>query len=185
MDRRLAAIMAVDVVGFAGLVAQDEDGALTKVERLKTDVIAMQVEAHRGRLFKSLGDGVLAEFSSTVEAVNCAVGIQHLNVLNSQQAHEEAPLKLRIGVSIGDVVVQVDDLLGNVVNTAARLEAMAEPGGIAVSGEVMSHVRGKTDIQLEDCGHKRLKDNDAPIHVYMTRAQPGYQGGFMDLDQTH
>lgn len=182
MERKLAAIMAIDVVGFAGLTSQDEIGTLAKVAQLKNDVIGMQVEANRGRLFKSLGDGFLAEFSSTIEAVNCAVGIQRLTKLEAQRSSDDHPLVLRIGVSLGDVVVEDGDLLGNGVNTAARLEAICEPGGIAVSAEVMAQIRGKVDLPLEDVGHKRVKDTDAPMHVYMTRSRTGLSGGFMDLD---
>ncbi len=182
MERKLAAIMAIDVVGFAGLSSRDEVGTLAKVAQLKNDVIGMQVEANRGRLFKSLGDGFLAEFSSTIEAVNCAVGIQRLAKLEAQQSSGDDPLVLRIGVSLGDVVVEDGDLLGNGVNTAARLEAMCEPGGIAVSAEVMAQIRGKIDLPLEDVGHKRVKDTDTPMHVYMTKSRTGLSGGFMDLD---
>lgn len=183
MERRLAAILAVDIVGFAGRVARDESGTLEAVERLKHDVIGMQTAAHRGRLFKSMGDGVLAEFSSTLEAVSCAVGIQKAATMLARQTQNEDPLVLRIGVSLGDVVVQGDDLLGEGVNTAARLEAMAEPGGIALSQDVMAQIRCKIDLALEDCGHRRVKDTDSPIHVYMTRAKPGNTGGFFDFDE--
>lgn len=183
MERRLAAIMAIDVVGFAGLTSRDEDGTLAKLSQLKNNVIGMQVEANRGRLFKSLGDGFLAEFSSTIEAVTCAVGIQRMTMLEAKRSSDDEPLLLRIGVSLGDVVVQDGDLLGNGVNAAARLEALAEPGGIAVSAEVMAQIRGKIDLPLEDAGHKRLKDTDAPLHIYMTKSQTGLKGGFMDLDE--
>ncbi|WP_170474466.1 GFA family protein [Ruegeria arenilitoris] len=183
MERKLAAIMAIDVVGFSGLVSQDEAGTLKKLENLKRDVIGMQVEANRGRVFKSLGDGFLAEFSSTLEAVNCAIGIQRTSTLDAQQAHDTKPLLLRIGVSLGDVIVKEDDLMGDGVNIAARLEALSEPGGIAVSSEVMNQIRNKVDLPLEDCGHKRLKETDAPIHVYMTQSKPGATGGFFDFDE--
>lgn len=183
MERKLAAIMAVDVVGFAGMASRDEDGTLAKIAQLKTDVIGMQVEANRGRLFKSLGDGFLAEFSSTIEAVNCAAGIQRLAMLEAKRSPDDQPLLLRIGVSLGDVVVQEGDLFGNGVNTAARLESMCEPGGIAVSAEVMSQIRGKIDLPLEDVGHKQFKDSDVPLQVYMTKSRTGLSGGFMDMDQ--
>jgi len=183
MERKLAAILATDIVGFAGLVSRDESGTLAKLKRLERDVIGMQVEANRGRVFKSTGDGFLAEFSSTQEAVNCAIGIQKACVREALQSGGDDPLVLRIGISLGDVVVQGDDLLGEGVNTAARLEAMAEPGGIAVSSEVQSQIRDKTDLPLEDCGHKRLKKTDAPIHVYMTRSKPGHSVGFLDFDE--
>lgn len=183
MERKLAAILAADIVGFAGHVSRDENQTLQKVQTIGRDIIGMQVEANRGRLFKSMGDGFLAEFSSTNEAVNCAIGIQRANLMAAQNTDDDEPLVLRIGVSLGDVVVQGDDLLGNGVNIAARLEAMAEPGGIAVSGDVMAQIRGKIDLPLEDCGHKRVKDTDAPIHVYMTRSGPGETGGFLDIDE--
>jgi adenylate cyclase len=183
MERKLAAILATDVVGFAGLVSRDESGTLARLERLRHDVIGMQVEANRGRVFKSTGDGFLAEFSSTLEAVNCAVGIQKASALEARQSNIDELLVLRIGVSLGDVVVQGTDLLGDGVNIAARLEAMAEPGGIAVSSEVMAHIRGKIDLPLEDCGHKRLKKTDTPIHVYMTQSKHGETGGFLDFDE--
>lgn len=183
MERKLAAILAADIAGFSGRMSQDESGTLEKVQVLGSEIIGMQVEANRGRLFKTMGDGFLAEFSSTSEAVNCAIGIQRANLIAAQNAGDEEPLLLRIGVSLGDVVVQGDDLLGNGVNIAARLEAMAEPGGIAVSGDVMAQIRGKFDLPLEDCGHKRVKDTDAPIHVYMTRSGPGDTGGFLDIDE--
>ncbi len=183
MERKLAAIMAIDVVGFAGLVSQDEAGTLKKLETLRREVIGMQVEANRGRVFKSLGDGFLAEFSSTLEAVNCAIGIQKTATLNAQQSHDAQPLLLRIGVSLGDIVVKGEDLVGDGVNIAARLEAMAEPGGIAVSSEVMNQIRNKVDLPLGDCGHKRLKETDAAIHVYMTQSKTETSGAFFDFDE--
>ena len=183
MERKLAAIMATDVVGFAGLVSQNESRTLDLLARLKRDVIDMQVGAHRGRVFKSTGDGALAEFSSTLEAMNCAIGIQRACARAAQQSDPADRLVLRIGVSVGDVVVQGDDLLGDGVNIAARLEAMAEPGGIAISGDVMAQIKGKVDLRLEDCGYNRLKGTDAQIHVYMTRAAPGKVDGFLDFDQ--
>lgn len=183
MERKLAAILAADIVGFAGLVSRDESGTLARLERLRLEIIDLQVEAHRGRVFKSLGDGFLAEFSSTVEAVNCAVGIQRAAALAARKSNEPDSFVLRVGVSLGDVVVQGEDLLGDGVNTAARLESMAEPGGIAVSGEVMAQVRGKIDLPFEDCGHQRLKDTDAPLHVYKTVSKTGGASGFMDFDE--
>lgn len=181
MERRLAAILATDVVGFAALVDKDEGGTLEQVENLRRDVIEMLVQANRGRLFKSMGDGFLAEFSSTLEAVNCAIGIQRTMAMKKPKS-TASELIVRVGVSVGDVVVNGDDLLGNGVNVAARLEALAEPGGIAVSGDVMAQVRGKIDIDFDDAGYKKLKDGDAPLHVYMTHAKRGRVGGFMDLD---
>lgn len=181
MERKLAAIMAMDIVGFAGMMAADEVATIDRLHRLRREVIDLQVGAHRGRVFKAMGDGFLAEFSSTLEAVNCAKGIQQAMAL--QQAETDSALLLRIGVALGDVVLEGNDLIGEGVNNAARLEAMAEPGGIAVSDAVMSQIRGKVDLPLVDAGHKRLKASDAPLHVYMTRARPGQSGSFFDFDQ--
>lgn len=183
MERKLAAILATDVVGFAGLISRDESRTLAELMRLEREVIGMQVEANRGRVFKSTGDGFLAEFSSVFEAVNCAIGIQRACALNARQSNSGDALILRIGVSLGDVVVHGQDILGDGVNTAARLEAIAEPGGIAVSGEVVAQINGKIDLPLVDCGHKRLKSTDAPIHVYMTQSTSGQEGGFLDFDE--
>lgn len=183
MERKLTTIVAMDVVGFAVLVCEDEQGALERLERLKDDVIRLHVEAHRGRVFKSLGDGFLVEFSSTIEAVNCAIGVQRAIRKSMLGAGNTSTLILRIGVSFGDVVVQGDDLMGEGVNVASRLEAMAEPGGLAVSAEVMAQVRGKTDVLLEDQGFQRLKETDAPIHVYKTRSKNVAGGGFFDFDE--
>ena len=183
MERKLAAILAADVVGFAGRMSQDEAGTLALIERLNRDVIGMQVQANRGRVFKFMGDGILAEFSSTLEAVNCAFGIQKMMRFLKEQSKEEENFHLRIGVSLGDVVVRDNDLLGDGVNIAARLETLAEPGGVAVSAEVMSQIRGKTDLPLQDAGHQRVKNTDALIHVYMTRARKNTQdAGIFDFD---
>ncbi|WP_170787772.1 GFA family protein [Ruegeria lacuscaerulensis] len=183
MERKLAAILATDIVGFAGLVSRDESGTLAKLVRLEREIIGMQVEANRGRVFKSTGDGFLAEFSSVFEAVNCAINIQRACAREARRSNSDDPLILRVGVSLGDVVVHGDDILGDGVNTAARLEAIAEPGEIAVSGEVMAQIAGKIDLPLADCGHKRLKRTDSPIHVYMTVSEPGEEGGFLDFDE--
>lgn len=182
MERKLAAIMAADVVGFSGLVADDEEGTLARLERMVNDVITIQIEAHRGRVFKTLGDGVLAEFSSTIEAVSCAIGIQKSAALDAHRSGDPTPLRLRIGVSVGDVVLQGTDLLGDGVNAAARLQAYADPGGIAISGEVMAQVRDKIELAFEELGYKKLKETDAPIRIYKSGRGTAAQGLF-DFDQ--
>ncbi len=183
MERKLAAILAADVVGFAGLVSKDEDGTLSSLERLINQIIRVQIEAHRGRIFKSLGDGILAEFSSTLEALNCAIGIQKALAIDAHRSSEGEPMRLRIGVSVGDVVIQGTDLLGDGVNAAARLQAMADVGGLAISSDVMSQTRGKVDIALEDCGFMKLKDSDEPIHVFKTGERKGSANGLFDFDE--
>jgi adenylate cyclase len=183
MERKLAAILAADVVGFAGLVAQDEEGTIARLDRLFDDLVGMQIGAHRGRIFKSLGDGVLAEFSSTVEAVNCAIGIQKALAIDEHKPGNDQSLRLRIGVSVADVVVHGDDLLGDGVNIAARLQAAAEPGGLAISGEAMAQIRGKIDIELEDCGFQKLKDTDAPVRIYKTGSKRAGAPGLFDFEE--
>ncbi|APH71040.1 GFA family protein [Aquibium oceanicum] len=183
MERKLAAIMAADVVGFSGLVANDEEGTLARLERLVNNVITIQIEAHRGRVFKTLGDGVLAEFSSTIEAIHSAIGIQKMAALDAHRSGDRNPLRLRIGVSVGDVVLQGTDLLGEGVNAAARLQAYADPGGIAISGEAMSQVRGKVEVEFEELGYKKLKENDAPVRVYKSGHNAGPAQGLFDFSQ--
>ncbi len=183
MERKLAAILAADVVGFAGLVSRDETGTLAALDRLLEQIVRVQVEAHRGRIFKWLGDSILAEFSSTVEAVNCGIGIQKALAIDAHKSERESTLRLRVGVSVGDVVMHGSDLLGDGVNIAARLQAMADPGGIAVSAEVMAQVRGKIEIALEDDGFRKLKDGDEPIHVFKTGKSKSGGGGLFDFDE--
>ena len=129
-QRRLAAILVADVVGYSKLMGSDEAGTLAELEALRTEIIEPQIAKHAGRLFKSVGDGFLMEFASAVQAVSCAKAIQEANDLGR--------LPLRIGIHVGDVVVQGDDLLGDGVNVAARLEGIATPGGIAISRACMS-----------------------------------------------
>ncbi len=182
MERKLAAILAADVVGFAGLVSKDEDGALSALDHLISQIVRVQIEAHRGRIFKLLGDGILAEFTSTIEAVNCAIGIQKALAIDARKSGDERALQLRIGVSVGDVAIQGDDLLGDGVNVASRLQTMADPAGIAVSAEVMGQIRGRISIEMEDCGYRKLKESDAPIHVFKTGQSKGQVQGLFDFD---
>jgi len=142
MERRLAAILAADVVGYSQLVQKDESGTLRNLKELWTGIFEPQVEDHRGRVFKVMGDGALAEFASAVDAVNCAVAVQQ-----ALRARAPAPngtaMQLRIGVNLGDIVVDAGDILGEGVNIAARLEAAAPAGGVLISDMVQGQVRGK------------------------------------------
>ena len=164
-ERRLAAILAADVVGYSALVEQDEAGTLARLAALRNGVIAVLLAAHRGRLVKLLGDGVLAEFASVVDAVACAMAIQSGNT---------SGLQLRIGVNLGDVVVEGDDLYGDGVNVAARLEGLAGPGGIVVSGTVHDHLHGQPGLAFQGLGEQRLKNIARPVRAY--RLLPGGGG---------
>jgi TolB-like protein/Flp pilus assembly protein TadD len=157
-QRRLAAILVADVVGYSKLVGRDETGTLARLSSLRSEVIEPQLAKFGGRLFKSVGDGFLVEFASAVQAVSCANAIQEANV--------NGRLTLRIGIHVGDVVVQGDDLMGDGVNLAARIEGFAEAGGVAVSQQVHDQVRGKVGLAFVDKGEISLKNIEQRVHVF-------------------
>jgi adenylate cyclase len=161
-QRRLAAILVADVVGYSKLVGDDEAGTLAQLQTLRTEIIEPQLVKHAGRLFKSVGDGCLIEFSSAVQAVSCAKAIQEANAAGH--------LPLRIGIHVGDVVVQGDDLMGDGVNIAARIEGVADAGGIAISRAVHEQVRDKLDVPFTDKGEVALKNLARPVHVFTVAA---------------
>ena len=164
--RRLAAILAADVVGFSSLMGQDEDGTLVRIKRLRHGVFEPQVAAHHGRIFKTTGDGFLVEFPSPVEAVRCALSVQE--ALASEAAQEPSQtLKLRIGINLGDILVEEDgDVYGDGVNVAARLEALCDPGGVLISGKVYDEAQGKVDAAFESRGEQTVKNIAKPVRVY-------------------
>lgn len=163
-ERRLAVILAADVAGFSGLVELDEAATLARLRALRAAVIEPALRRHRGRLVKLMGDGLLAEFPSVVDATACALAIQDGSAAN--EAGRADALRLRIGLNLGDVVVEGDDLLGDGVNIAARLEGLAEPGGIVVSGTVYDHLHGKLDLGFVGLGEQRLKNLARPVRAY-------------------
>jgi adenylate cyclase len=158
-QRRLAAILVADVVGYSKLMGSDEAGTLAQLEALRTEIIEPQIAKRAGRLFKSVGDGFLIEFASAVQAVNCATAIQ--------EANERGRLPLRIGIHVGDVVVQGDDLMGDGVNVAARIEGIADPGGIAITRAVHEQVRDRLDLGFIDKGEIELKNIQRPVQVFV------------------
>jgi adenylate cyclase len=158
-QRRLAAILVADVVGYSRLMGSDEAGTLAQLEALRAEIIQPNIAKHAGRLFKSVGDGFLIEFASAVQAVSCAKAIQ--------DANGEGRLPLRIGIHVGDVVVQGDDLMGDGVNVAARVEGIAEPGGIAITRAVHEQVRDKVDLGFLDKGEIELKNIQRPVQVFV------------------
>ena len=163
MTRRLAGILAADVVGYSGMVGADEPSALARVRALRTDVVEPVAVAHEGRVFKTTGDGFLIAFASAVQALRCAIAIQE-----TQRAQGDA-LRLRIGVHQGEVVPEGDDLLGDGVIVAARLEPLAEPGGICISGRVRADASGKVPLDVEDLGIPELKNIAQRIRVFRVR----------------
>jgi len=169
IQRRLAAILAADVVGYSRLVGLDEEGTLAAFNQLHQRVIAPAIAAHEGRIVKTTGDGVLAEFVSAVEAVRCAIEIQHAVARSNEDRTEDRKIEFRIGVNVGDVIIERDDIFGDGVNIAARLEGIAEPGGVCLSHAAYEQIKGKIDIGIEDGGEQQLRNIAQPIHVYRLR----------------
>src|SRR6478735_5308291 len=165
MERRLTAILAADVVGYSRLMTIDETGTLAALTSLRKNLVNPKISEHNGRIVKLTGDGMLIEFPSVVGAVACAVDIQ--SAMRTRNATEPAAsIEFRIGVNLGDIIVEDGDIFGDGVNVAARLEGIAPIGGIAVSQSVRDHVGKRLDLTFEDMGERRLKNIEAPIRVY-------------------
>jgi class 3 adenylate cyclase len=165
VKRRLTCILAADAVGYSRQMGQDEEGTI-RVLSAHRSVIDGIITFHQGRIVSTAGDSVLAEFSSAVEAVRCAVEIQEALKTRNESLEEHRQMHFRVGVNLGDVVVKNEDLLGDGVNVAARLESMAEPGGICISSSVYDQITGKLDLGFLDIGEQSLKNISRPIRVY-------------------
>ncbi len=170
VQRRLAAILAADVVGYSRLMEQDEAGTLAALKTRRKEILQPLLAKHYGRMVKLMGDGVLVEFASAVNAVQCAVELQEAMELANGELPRDSRILLRVGINLGDVVVEGSDLYGDGVNIAARLEHLADPGSVLVSRTVFNHVRGKVKLGFEDLGEKQLKNIVKPVGVY--RVQP-------------
>ena len=170
--RRLAAIMAIDVVGYSRLMGEDEAGTARSV-REHREAARPIVAEFGGRIVKTAGDGLLLEFPSVVGAVEGAIAIQKLMAERNADAPEAKRIIYRIGVNLGDVLIEGDDILGDGVNIAARLEAICEPGQVLISGAAYEHTLGKIDADFADLGEKALKNIARPVRVYAIKARPG------------
>ena len=157
MERRLAAILAADVVGYTRLMGEDEAGTVARLEGLKAEILDPLIAHYHGRIVKLMGDGFLVEFGSVVDALECAIAWQEAAEARVQLVPEEMAIRFRIGINLGDVIVKGSDIFGDGVNVAARLEGLAEPGSILVSSTVADHVRGKIAPGFEDLGSQELK----------------------------
>src|SRR6266700_2309514 len=166
MERRLTAILAADVVGYSRLMGANETGTLAALKTLRTDFIDGKIAEHQGRIVKLTGDGMLVEFPSVVNAVACAAEVQHGMRDRNSGVPQESRIEFRIGVNLGDVIVEGEDIFGDGVNVAARLESIAPVGGITVSQSVRDHVGKRLDLTFEDMGERRLKNIERPIRVY-------------------
>ena len=165
LQRRLAAILSADVVGYSRLMGVDEAGTLSRLNALRRELIDPTIAAHSGRIVKLMGDGALVEFASAVDAVACAIEIR--DSLGSRTPVAPKPTdRFRIGINVGDIIIEGEDILGDGVNIAARIEGIAEPGGIAISEDAWRQVQGKVAANFVDPGEQSLKNIARPVRVY-------------------
>src|SRR6478609_582575 len=165
--RKLAAILAADVVGFSRLTGADEDRTLARLRALRSDLIDPTIAVHNGRVIKRTGDGALVEFRSVVDAVRCALEVQNGMVERNAGVPQDRRIEFRIGIHLGDVIEENDgDLMGDGVNVAARLEGIAEPGGISLSASAYDQVRGKVNATFADAGEQKLKNIERPVRIF-------------------
>src|SRR5436853_38977 len=160
--RRLTAILAADVAGYSRLMGADEEGTHERLKAHIGQLVDPKIKEHRGRTVKNTGDGLLAEFASVVDAVRCAAEVQRSMIDREPGVSEEQRIRFRIGINLGDVIVEEHDIFGDGVNVAARLEALAEPGGVLVSNTVHDHVRDRLPFAFEDLGEHRVKNIARP-----------------------
>jgi TolB-like protein/class 3 adenylate cyclase len=167
--RRLAAILAADVAGYSRLMGADEEGTLERLKALRRELVDPKIDEHHGRIVKTTGDGLLVEFASVVDAVRCAVEVQQAMAERDTGFGADSRIELRIGINLGDVIVEGDDLYGDGVNIAARIEALADAGGVFVSNTVHDHVRDRLPFVFEDLGEQQVKNIARPVRVYRVR----------------
>ena len=179
VERRLAAVLAADVAGYSRLMAADEIGTLDALKALRRELIDPAIAEHKGRIVKTTGDGMLVEFASAVDAVTCAMAVQ------AAMAARAGNLSFRIGINVGDIIIDGDDIFGDGVNVAARIENECEPGGVFLSDDAFRQVRGKTSFGFDDLGERSLKNIDRPIRLYAARvaAEPAARNAFTDTSR--
>ena len=173
VERRLAAILAADVVGYSRLMERDEAGTLARLKAHRRELVAPLVAEHRGRVVKLMGDGALIEFASAVDAVECAVAVQENMAGREVGVPEAERLRFRIGINLGDVIVESEDIYGDGVNVAARLEQLAQPGGIVISGTAFDHLRGELGRTFASLGEQHLKNIERPVRAYQMVVKGG------------
>src|SRR5262252_4968038 len=164
--RRLAAILAADVAGYSRLMGEDEEGTLAALKAIRRELADPKVKEHHGRIVKTTGDGLLAEFPSVVDAVRCAVEMQREMIARNAATPAERRIEFRMGINVGDIIIEDGDIFGDGVNIAARLEALAEPGGVCLSAAAHEQVRDRLDIAFEDLGEQQVKNITRPVRTY-------------------
>src|SRR5947209_3716987 len=183
MERRLTAILAADVVGYSRLMGADEAGTLAALKAVRTELIDGKIAQHQGRIVKLTGDGILAEFPSVVNALACASEVQRGVRERNTDVPQNRRIEFRVGVNVGDVIVEGDDIYGDGVNVASRLESVADPGGITVSQAVRDHVGNRLDLAFEDRGEEKLKNIEKPVHVYSVILEDANVGNMTSMKQ--
>ena len=173
VERRLAAIFAGDIAGYSRLMGADEEGTLSRLNAHRREFLEPKVADHRGRIVKRTGDGILIEFASAVDAARCAVEIQQGMIKRNASLPQNRRIEFRIGIHVGDVIIEDGDIFGDGVNIAARLEGIAQPGGICISDDAYRQVRGKLDANFQDAGEQELKNIAQPVRVYQLQPSGG------------
>ncbi len=176
VERRLAAILAADVVGYSRLMAADEEGTLARLKALRREFIDPRTSAHHGRIVKLMGDGALVEFASVVDAVRCAVDIQRGMAERNADTATEQQIAFRIGINLGDVIIDGDDIYGDGVNVAARLEGLADPGAVVISGTAFDQAKNKIDAGFEYLGEQQVENLPEPVRTYRVLLDPEAAG---------
>ena len=169
VERRLAAVLAADVAGYSRLMGRDEEGTLANLKLFRKTLVDPSIAAHRGRVVKTTGDGMLVEFASAVDAARCAVEVQRDMAARNSRVPQDTRIEFRIGIHVGDIIIDDNDLFGDGVNIAARLEGIAEPGGVCISDDAQRQIRGKVDIAFDDMGPQTLKNIVEPMRVWRLR----------------
>ena len=179
VERRLAAVFAADVAGYSRLMGTDEEGTLARLKAIRTALVDPAIASHRGRIVKTTGDGMLVEFASAVDAVRGAVMVQRSMAEQNSGVPQDQRIEFRIGIHVGDIIFDDSDIFGDGVNIAARLEGIAEPGGVCMSDDTYRQIRGKVEIACDDLGPQTLKNIVEPMRAWRVRL--GGQGGFAAL----
>jgi class 3 adenylate cyclase len=169
VERRLAAILAADVAGYSRLMGANEEGTLAQLKSIRKALVDPTFAAHRGRIVKTTGDGMLVEFASAVDAARCAVEVQRGMAMHSADVAQDLRIKFRIGIHVGDIIFDDNDIFGDGVNIAARLEGIAAPGGVCMSDDAFRQVRGKVEIACDDMGPQPLKNIAEPMRAWRVR----------------
>ena len=169
VERRLAAILAADVAGYSRLMGVDEEGTLAALKAYRRDIIDPKIAEHHGRIVKTTGDGALVEFGSAVDAIHCAMEIQRTMAERNAATPEDHRIEFRIGINVGDIIIDDGDIYGDGVNIAARIETLASPGAICLSDNAYHQIKGKLALDVSDLGEQQLKNIAQPIRVYGVR----------------